>query len=331
MPEITKNGLSTKAKAAIGAGVAAVLALGITLAVWQPWKQPEPPAEPDTQPEDTLPPETPEEPGLSVRVSGEDVPCALYEGEGWSVYVPQGWEAAGLGGGKGVSFTAPDGGVMSVAFTPAGSQRGSFVSLSAGDGEERQLQFYSDTALGGLTLTGAAPREQWVRYEKLFPALAKTMAVGEDTPFAASYVLPHEPDWQLADGSTVLFLDKDGVILDETVQEAVERYMRAWPEEDRASYTGQYRINGIDWAASYTGLTEGYIDVFRARVQYRVAEGVEEAVKARPGVSDVVDGWASLDESVCLALTHDGGSVEKTQDVIWSEPNDWIGFAGELK
>ena len=319
--------LSTQAKVAIGAGLAALLAIGIGVAVWQPWntQAEEPPKEPDVQQQEPVTPQQPVEKGLSVKAGSEEVPCTLYEGTGWTMYMPEGWEAAPLTEGSGAAFSSPDGAEMTVAFQQIGGGTGTFVSLSPVDSGSNQLQFCDGSGDGSPVITGRAPESQWSRYERLFTALAKTLTVGTQTPFAGSFAVPQEPDWQIAAGDTVLFLDKDGVVLDDKVQEAVENYMRSWPEEDRTVYTGQYRINGIDWAASYTGLTNGYIDVFRARVQYRVAADGEEAVKAREGVT-VVDGWASLPDSVYLVLTHDGGNVEKTQTVIAPETEDWVSF-----
>lgn len=321
--------LSTQAKVAVGAGLAALLALGIGVAVWQPWNQPEePPQEPDTTQQEPALPQTPEEAGLSVKANGEDVPCDLYEGTGWSVYVPQGWEAAPAGG-NGAVFTSPDGAEMEVGFQPVDGGTGLFCAVSAVDGAGWQLQFCNGSGEGSPVITGRGDNARWDRYSRLFTALAKTLTVGEETPLAGSYAVPQKPDWQAADGVTVLFLDKDGVILDDMVQEAVEDDMRTWPEEDRTIYTGQYRVNSIDWAASYTGLTEGYIDVFRANVQYRVAEGGEEAARARDGVT-VVDGWAALPDSIYLALTHDGGSVEKSQTIVAPEEGDWLAFLDKM-
>ena len=98
-----------------------------------------------------------------------------------------------------------------------------------------------------------------------------------------------------------------------------------WPEEDRLIYTGQYRINALDWASSYTGLHEdGYVDVFRADVQYRVHDG------AAPEGMTLVDGWANMDGNVYLAVFHDGGSISGTKSVTTKLENGWIGFAGEV-
>lgn len=321
--------LSTQAKVAIGAGLAALLAVGIGLAVWQPWNQPEePPQEPGSQQQEPVSPQQPVEEELSVRIPGEDVPCTLYEGGGWSIYVPQGWEAAA--GETGGVFTSPDGAEMRVDFRPVDGGEDLFVSLSASGGGDRQVQFCGGNGTDSPVVTGSASRTRWDRYGRLFAALAKTLTVGGETPLAGNYVVPQEPDWQETDGVTVLFLDKDGVVLDDLAQEAVEDYMRSWPEEERAIYTGQYRINAIDWSASYTGLGGGYIDVFKARVQYRVAEGGLEAVQAREGVA-VADGWASLPESVFLVLDYDSGTVANRQTVVAEDSGDWLEFAERLQ
>lgn len=318
--------LSTQAKVAIGAGLAALLALGIGVAVWQPWNQAEePPQEPDSTQQEPVLPQEPEEKGPSVKANGEDVPCDLYEGTGWSIYVPQGWD--GTDGQNGMVFTSPDGAEMEVGFQPVDGGTGTFSCLSPVDGTDRQLQFCAGTGEGSPVVTGRAPESRWNRYEKLFAALAETLTVGGETPFGGGYTVPQEPDWQVADGVTVLFTDKDGVILDGMVQESVEAYMRTWPEEDRAVFTGQYRVNGIDWAASYTGLTDSYIDVFRARVQYRVAEGAEEAVKAREGVT-VADGWASLPDRVHLVFT---GDEAEPRTAVAPETEDWVAFVEEIR
>lgn len=322
--------LSTQAKVAIGAGLAALLAIGIGLAVWQPWNQPEePPAEPDQpQQQEPVSPQQPEEESFSVRLPGEDVACDLYKGEGWSICVPQGWDAAA--NGNGAVFTAPDGAEMRVDFLPVDSGANLFVSLSALDGTRQQVQFCGGNGTDSPVVTGSASNAQWDRYGRLFAALAKTLAVGEETPLAGSYVVPQEPDWQEAEGDTILFLGKDGVILDDEVQTAVEDYMRSWPQEERTVFTGQYRVNGISWAASYTGLTSGYIDVFKARVQYRIAEGGEETVRAREGVT-VADGWASLPEDVFLVLMHDGSGVDQSRSVAAEDTGDWMSFVELLQ
>jgi len=317
--------LSTQAKVAIGSALAALLALGIGVAVWQPWNQPvdEPPKEPEDQQQEPVTPQEPEKQGLSVEANGEEVPCTLYEGTGWSIYAPEGWEAVPVTEGNGAVFTSPDGAEVQVDFRSVDGGTGTFVSLAAVEQDGRQLQYCGGSGEGSPVMTGRASGAQWEQYEELFTALAKTLTVGTETPFAQVYVLPQEPDWQVAEGYTVLFLEKDGVILNDKAQEAVEEYMRTWPAEDQKIYTGQYRINSIDWAADYTGLSDGYIDVFRLRVQYRIAEGGEEALKAQNSGVAVVDGWAALPENVNLVYDH---AKEQFRTAVTPDTMDWISF-----
>lgn len=319
------RGLSGGAKAGIVGGVALLAAAGVGLGVWQPWNQadnvpdePEPvqqqePAEPQKQPEK----------GLSMQVDGKKVPCVLYEGAGWSIYVPEEWSAEKIGENGGL-FSSGDGAQLSVQFAPGSDYMGKFVNLSA-NGNDRMLQFYSGTGEGSPIVEGSASKAKWEDYDRLFVAMARSLTVGNEKPFAESYVIPSEPDWQEAEGMTVLFLDKDGYIIDEEMQATVENFMQSWPVEDREVYTGQYRINSMDWASSYTGLTKnGFVDVFQADVQYRVRDG------AAPEGVTVVDGWANVGGSVYLAVAHDGGTVSKTTGVTAMPESGWAGFAGQI-
>lgn len=325
--------LSTQAKIGIASGAVLLAAAGVGLGVTQPWnqreaQQPEPPPV-----QEQLPAEPEKKTGeeLSVRAGNEIVPCTLYEGTGWSIYMPEGWTAQKQGENNAL-LSAPDGARLSVQFQPGSDFSGGFVNLSA-SGKERTLLFFQGIGEGSPAVAGSGAAGQWDYYGKLFTALARTLAVGGEKPFGEVFVIPQAPDWQKAEGKTVLFLDKDGYVVDEQVQEAVEEYMQSWPVEDRENYTGQYRINDIQWAGSYTGLTEdGYIDVFQADVQYRVAEGGEERLKAQDGGVQVANGWASGMTGVYLAVSHDGGTVEKTQGIASAAGvQDWIAFAGLLE
>lgn len=319
------NDLSGKAKAGIVGGVVLLAAAGVGLGVWQPWNQEEDtPVEPDTmQQEPAGPQEQEPEKGLSLRVDGEEVPCVLFEGAGWSIYVPETWTTQQLGENGG-QFSSGDGAQMSVRFEPGSDYMGRFVNLSA-NGSDRTLQFYSGTGEGSPNVEGTAPKAKWEQYHRLFVAMARTLTVGDEKPFAESYVIPEEPDWQKAEGLTVLFLDKDGYVVDEEAQAVVENYMQSWPVEDREIYTGQYRINTLEWASSYAGLSkDGFVDVFRADVQYRVKEG------AAPEGVTLVDGWASAGEGIYLAIAHDGGTVSRATGVTTGLKDGWAGFAGEI-
>ncbi|MDE7219996.1 MAG: hypothetical protein K2O45_10310 [Oscillospiraceae bacterium] len=257
----TLRNLSGKAKAGMIGGIALLAAAGIGLGIWQPWNQPEDvPDEPDNQQQEVQEPEKKPEKGLSLRVDGKEVPCVLYEGTGWSIYVPEEWETEKLGENGGL-FTSADGAQLSVRFEPGSDYAGKYVNLSASE-NGRMLQFYSGIGEGSPVVEGSASKANWEKYDRLFVAMARTLTVGDETPFAESYVIPAEPDWQKADGATVLFLDKDGYMVDDQAQAAIESYMESWPAEAREIYTGQYRINSLEWASSYTGVTtDGFIDV----------------------------------------------------------------------
>lgn len=325
--------LNTGAKAGIIGGAVLVAAAGVGLGVTQPWNQqnvlPVEDVAPVQQEAPREPVEQTERP-LSVRAGNDVVDCTLYEGDGWSIYVPDGWSAMDTGeNSAGFISDSGDGARVEIQFLPDRSDAGGFVCLS-GDGEENALRFYQEREDASTLVTGYMPENRWDYYSKLFTALARTLTVGDQTPFGEVYVIPQPADWQEAEGVTVLFLDKDGYVVDDKMRDAVEDYMRSWPEDERINYTGQYRIDDVQWAASYTRITEeGYIDVFQANVQYRVAEGGENPLAQQDGAA-VVDGWVRTDR-VLLAIFHDGGSVEKTQAVVTADVQDWIAFAALLQ
>lgn len=316
--------LSTKAKIALGAAAALLVAAGVGLAVWQPWNQAEPaPEDPVNTPQQVQTPAEPENQGPKLQVGNESVDCTVYSGTGWSIYVPEDWDARETE--RGAAF---GGGAMEVVHGDEAAYEGTFVSLAPGKNGGLTRMFYTgDGAGGSWTVTCAAPDgDSWREVDKLTAELARTLKVGEDHPFAASYVLPAEPDWQEAEGMTVLFLDKDGFVLDEKVREAAEEFMLSWSEETKQLYTGQYRVEEITWDSSYTGLAEGYIDVFRAAVACEAAEGAEEAIKA--GGGSVRDGWAET--GIRLAVYHDGGSVERTEWLDGGASETWPAIAAAL-
>lgn len=321
------KGLSTQAKVGIASGAVLLAAAGVGLGITQPWNQQEvlQPAEPPPV-QQQVPQEPAQKPNkeLSVRAGNEVVPCTLYEGDGWSIYLPEGWSAEKKGNNDAL-LQDGNGAELSVRFLPGSDYMGNFVNLSGGE-QTRTLQFFQGIGEGSPEVSGTGAENRWDYFGKLFTALARTLTVGEEKPFGEVYIIPQKPDWQKAEGSTVLFLDKDGYIVDDKMQEAVEDYMQSWPVEDRENYTGQYRINAIQWAGSYTGITEdGYIDIFQADVQYRLKEN------AAPQGTASVNGWAAGKENVFLAISHDGGSVEKTQGIVTAANSDWIQFVQLLK
>ena len=189
------KGLSTRANIALGSGLALLIAAGVGLGVWQPWNQDEePPKEPVNQTEPAPAPQPPAEKQLSVKVGSEDVPCTLYEGDGWSIYVPDGWTVSGTPDGIAINDGAT---VLEVAQERQAGYDGTFVTAWAGENGTKALTFYaSEGAGGGWSVTfGPADDEGWRKYEKLAAALARTLKAGDKEPFADSFVLPAEPDW----------------------------------------------------------------------------------------------------------------------------------------
>ena len=325
------KGLSRRAKIALGSGLALLVAAGAGLGIWQPWnQQAEPAEEPDSRPQQVVQqPQAPAEKTLSVKAGGEEVPCTLYEGDGWSIYVPDGWTAAG-GAAGGVTLSGSGAALEVAQDRQPAAYDGTFVCAAAGESGGKELRFYAgDGTNGSWTVSCGAPGgADWQGSEKLLTALTRTLKVGDQEIFADSFVLPQEPDWQVAEGMTVLFQDKDGVILDDKVQGAVEGYMLSWPEETKAAYTGQYRLNAINWSCTFTGLTDGYIDVFEADVSYQAAEGGDG--RALAGDVLVENGWAHPARGVLLAVYHDGGTVEKTRWLDGNAAADWAELAGLL-
>ena len=84
--------LSGGAKAGIVGGVVLLAAAGVGLGIWQPWRQPEDVDHPGTvqqEPQEPVEPVKKPEKGPTLRVEGEEIPCVVYEGAGWSIYVQE--------------------------------------------------------------------------------------------------------------------------------------------------------------------------------------------------------------------------------------------------
>jgi len=329
--------LTKKAKIALAGGGAGLLALAVALGVWQPWdmEPPADPADPQQQVGEVLPPaDSGGEEGLSLTVGGKKIPCVLHEGDGWSIYVPADWTVeAGENGGI---FSAPgDTARLEVIRGASGPWEGAFVSaypqhLSA---VETWLtrHFYVGGAGSSWEVVCAAPEEAWDGHQRLLTALARTLTVGEDKPFSGLSPVASQPDWQLHQGETLLWMDKDANVVDDVVEEHIVTEMMAWDAETRRSYTGQYRLEDIVWSGSYTCLTdEGYVDVFTVPFAYKVAEDMEESVVPRDGMV-LGEGWLVDAGRLRVALLHDGSAVERviflrTDAAASGQP----GFAAEL-
>lgn len=321
---------------AIAVGAVAVIG-GATLLL-KPWnwipKNDDPPPVTDQQQPETQQPEE-KEPDLTITVAGKKVECRLYQGDGWTIPVPMDWEIEEAD--EAVHFY-PDGGsadgsCLTVTVTDKAAYSGSFIAIGAktfndeSTGRERMFYFGGGR---GYEVSGKIRDEDMEAYEKTMTAMARTMTVGSERPFASLYPMASEPEWQVVDDEVVLFLDKDGIDIEGTAESIVQAKMNSWSSEVKANFTGRYRLGTPEWASSYTCISEDYIDVFRVTVQYQVAAGRADSIDLAEGQM-IRNGWL-IDESVLLyiAVYHDG-SVVSNRVSAWGE-EDYFGaeFAAEV-
>lgn len=308
--------MSKKAKIWLFSGLGALAVLAIVLAVWQPWKE-EPPEEPDDPGQSADRDETEPEKGLVLTVGNQEIPAVRCAGEGWSILIPETWkqemvEESGV-------FTQDDQrGGPQVLVSPDGGYFGTFMSLEPEEGEDGPglvRRFYVSGVGGNWQVSCRALAKSWTQADKLMTAAARSFALGEETPFAQLYPLAMEPDWQNDEGHTALFLDKSGYLVEEGLGNAVRDRMLAWSDETKKAFTGQYRLEDLTWAGSYTGIGEGYIDVFTAPVWY---EAVKDADLTGIIGQDWIqkDGWVQDGERLAAAVCHDGSEVTEKL-VLW--------------
>lgn len=309
--------MSKKAKIWLFSGLGALAVLAIVLAVWQPWKQNETEeSQGPGQLVDKDKTET-EEKGLFLTVGNEEIPAVRYKVEGWSILIPETWkqemvEESGV-------FTQDDQrGGPQVLVSPDGGYFGTFMSLEPEEGEDGPglvRRFYVSGVGGNWQVSCRALAKSWTQADKLMTAAARSFTLGEETPFAQLYPLAMEPDWQNDEGHTALFLDKSGYLVEEGLSNAVRDRMLAWSDETKKAFTGQYRLEDLTWAGSYTGIGEGYIDVFTAPVWY---EAVKDADLTGIIGQDWIqkDGWVQDGERLAAAVCHDGSEVTEKL-VLW--------------
>lgn len=305
--------LKTKTMGYLAAGVVALGAVGAGLGITQPWKQdeePEPPAPPQ---EEVQTPQTGRPDGY-LTVGGKQVPCTLYEGDGWSILVPQEWEASA--DPAGATLTPKGAGTKDLSLVVGpGSQTGGLTLVSCfqdAGGETMNRLFHTPASDRNYQVLCTAPKDQWEENKFLLAAMAKSFTVEGKQPFQDWSPLPEEPQWQVAEGATVLWLDKDGVALDGEAGKAVKAAMQAWDTDFRSYFTGKYRIEPLSWKASYTNLDcAPYVDIFEGQVRYELADPAKNPAVAGGGVNSVVNGWYADDmNDVYLAVLHDGESVK---------------------
>lgn len=310
--------------------VGAVALIGGGLMLWQPWNR-------EVQDQTEQPPvvqetenPTPEvkQPDLTITVGGKKVDCMLYRGDGWTIPVPMDWTVEE--DGNAVHFIPPDGSAdgtcLTVTKTDEAGYQGSFISANAvdSDGAEyfERLFYYGDAR--GYEVSCKMKPEDVETWEKTMTAMARTMTVGDERPFASLYPMASEPEWQMVDGEVVLFLDKDGVDIDTVARTAVENYMNSWRNEVKQNFTGQYRLGNPKWASSYTCVVDEYVDVFVLPVEYQVASGRASEVVLSEGQM-IRNGWLSDEKNVLyVAVFHDGSAITRTV-TAWNLP----GYRGE--
>lgn len=308
--------MDKKIKIAIAAGAAvAVVTAGGLLAYFQPWKKDPPPVEPQDQQEtEKKPPKEEKTEELYVMVGGEKLPCTLYEGDGWSILVPKGWTVD-----NGILWPdkdkAPDAWLQ---VTPEGEAHGlEFTSVWNRDGIQGHTLSIGTEA--PCEIVYQAKLEDSPTYHPVFRAVARSFKQDGKQPLA-SLISSQEPDLHMDNGSTILFMDKLGVPVDEYADKAVKARMSSWPEKDRADYTGANRVvKPITWEASYT-TSERYIEVFSCEAAYELSKD------SKLTGADVQEGWRQ--EKFYLVLAHQGDGIQESY-ALW-DTREFPGSSGFL-
>lgn len=314
---------STALKGGVVAGGAGLAALAVGLGVWQPWKQQDPANAADPVGQETLNAPIETTPDATVTVGKEEIPCIVYEGGNWSIYVPTDW----------TMDAGPQGGTMYPG-TEAPGVNGTYITVSQETGSSYQLPYISIAAQdGGTERTffdgGDGQRWQivchtadsdWEETQQMLSALARTFTVDEEKPFEILYPVAAKPDWQELDGKTILWMDKDGYVVSDDADKFVRQQMSEWSGETGSIFTGNYRVDNLSWVGGYTCLPESdYVDVFRGQVWYEVAEGRETDAAAFVGGDGVVEnGWALMGRDLDIALYHDGSTVSNVKTAFAS-------------
>ena len=303
--------------------VGAVALIGGGLMLWQPWNReeveapPEPPTVEDTAPVEEV------KPDLTITVSGKKVDCMLYRGDGWTIPYPMDWSV--VEEGDTVYFVPPnsstEGTCVSVTKSEKPEYNGAFISandleIDRESGFER-LFYYGDAR--GFDVSCKMTDEDVEEWEKTMTAMARTMTVGDERPFASLYPMASEPEWQVVDGEVVLFLDKDGVDIESIAEAAVRSRMNGWSNEKKQNFTGQYRLGDPQWVSSYTCVVDEYVDVFTLPVEYQVVSGKASDVVLSEG-QIIRNGWLSDEKAMLyVVIFHDGSSVTRNV-TAWNAP-----------
>ena len=318
--------------AALGVGAAALVVGGVLL--WHPWDREKPQDTPEPPPVVEDEPVVEDKPDVTITVGGKKVDCRYYEGDGWRIPVPMDWTIEE--NGNTVTFIPPgssaDGSCLSVTVGDSPLYTGEFISAGTADfGGETGFErlFYSgDTR--GFDVLCRMKAEEVELYEKTMNAMARTMEIGGESPFASLYPMASEPEWQVVDGEVVLFLDKDGVDIASVAAAATEKRMNGWSSEYKAHFTGKYRIGEPAWVDSYTCVVDEFVEVFAMPVEYQVNSGEASDVTLSEGQL-IRNGWLSDENAVLyVAVFNDGSAVTRTVTAWSAAGYDGAEFASEV-
>lgn len=319
--------LSKKAKIALASSGAGLLVLAVVLGIWQPWNR-EPEEEqdlPSQQQQQLKPPET--EKGPSLTVGGKEIACVIYEGDGWSIYVPEDWtvDDSGAENGTWKFYPGGDGGdtYLMVEHSDGRGYAGTFVGAYP-DGQSETERYMTRVFYAGAPgersweITCRAAEENSAGH-KLMTAMARTFTAGSDKLFSGLSPVASEPDWQTTEDGTILWMDKDGYVVDAEASKYVEEEMLDWDDATKEQFTGRYRLANLRWAGSYTCLPgREYVDIFQFGVQYEVVpDKIEErrAELKEAGWEDLLeDGWQQRSRyPLNVVIFHDGSAVEEVR------------------
>ena len=321
------NNLSKRAKIALASGGAGLLILAVALGIWQPWNQDQEEQNQNPPPQNQQEPAKSPETGPTLTVGGEKISCTIYEGDGWSIYVPEGWTADDSGAEYGTwkFYPGEDGGdtYLMVERSDGQGYAGTFVGAypyERSETERYMMRIFYARAPGEQSweITCCAAEANGAGH-KLMTAMARTFTAGGDKLFSGLSPVASEPDWQTTEDGTILWMDKDGYVVDAEASKYVEAEMLGWDDATKEQFTGRYRLTNLEWAGSYTCLPgREYVDIFQFGVQYEVAPGKEEErleeLKEVQMEDLLQDGWEARGRyPLNVVIFHDGSSVEEVR------------------
>lgn len=321
----------------IGSGAGLLAVVAVALGIWQPWKKAEKPQDPPPQQQEVVKPQEPEKKGPSLLVGGEEIPCTIHEGDGWSILVPEGW-TADAGKNHGI-FTAPRekdrAPRVEVSCGTPGSGDGRYTFLLrqelSPEEEWRLLCFHDGGEKSTWEVTCQADVGEWDSQVNLLTAVARSFKLGNEKIFSRT-AQANEPDWQEAEGKTVLWLDKDGLVLDDPAEEAVREKMKSWSQEQRAPFNGKYEFDAPRWMGSCCFGQGQYRDVFTSTVRYGLNEDAGEQILDFETLPE--DGWIADPQQLTLVVDHQGDAGAAKVKPQWQDGAALGGrelSAGELR